>query len=88
MSPSSKTNRCQLRQLVAHKPGFCDSKIRPEVVVRQNPTRILSALQGHPGFFAAQKSAVAKSGLPRKAGQILVEFGRAATRFARGGFFY
>jgi hypothetical protein len=39
-------------------------------------------------FLTALFCANAKFGLPRKAGQTLIEFVRAATRFARGGFFY
>ena len=48
---------------------------------------IFSVLRGNPGFLAAPFCAVAKFGIPREAGQILVEFVLAALRLRSGRIF-
>src|SRR3989344_877212 len=63
------------------------NKICPGGVARKNPTGIFSALRGNPGFLAALFFAVAKFGIPRGAGQILVDFVLAALRIRSGRIF-
>ena len=73
---------------LANNPKFCDSKICPARVERQNLIKILPASRGNPGFFAVLFYKSAKFRIPRKTVQTLIEFVRTTPPFARGGFFY
>ena len=55
--PSLREGLAGVEFLAAHNPKFCDSKICPAGVARQNPTRILSACKVIPDF-SIEKSGI------------------------------